>query len=87
MLRDLDRCRLTTEAVAQLLGLERRQVFRLKAYRTEGPAGTDRGASKLWGTLTKIYLRATSSLAMPPPRTVTSRNPQLTANSVMKASW
>ena len=39
-LRDLDRCRLTTAAAAQLLGLERRQVFRLlKAYRTEGPAG------------------------------------------------
>jgi hypothetical protein len=31
---------LTTEAAARLLGLERRQVFRLlKAYRTEGPAG------------------------------------------------
>jgi hypothetical protein len=36
-LRDLDQKRLTTEAAAQLLGLERRQVFRLlKAYRTEG---------------------------------------------------
>ena len=40
MLRDLDRRRLTTEAAGQLLGLERRQVFRLlKAYRTAGPAG------------------------------------------------
>jgi hypothetical protein len=40
VLQDLDRRRLTTPAAAQLLGLERRQVFRLlKAYRTEGPAG------------------------------------------------
>ncbi|MBV8505355.1 MAG: ISNCY family transposase [Alphaproteobacteria bacterium] len=40
VLRDLDQCRLTTAAAAQLLGLERRQVFRLlKAYRTEGPVG------------------------------------------------
>jgi hypothetical protein len=40
VLRDLDQCRLTTDAATQLLGLERRQVFRLlKAYRTEGPAG------------------------------------------------
>jgi hypothetical protein len=40
VLRDLDQKRLTTEAAGQLLGLERRQVFRLlKAYRTEGPAG------------------------------------------------
>jgi hypothetical protein len=40
VLRDLDQKRLTTEAAAQLLGLERRQVFRLlKAYRTEGPTG------------------------------------------------
>src|SRR5215471_7802630 len=40
VLRDLDQKRLTTEAAAQLLGLERRQVFRLlKAYRTEGPKG------------------------------------------------
>jgi hypothetical protein len=29
VLRDLDQKRLTTEAAAQLLGLERRQVFRL----------------------------------------------------------
>jgi hypothetical protein len=29
MLRDLDQRRLTTEAATQLLGLERRQVFRL----------------------------------------------------------
>src|SRR5215472_8414428 len=37
VLRDLDRKRLTTQAAAQLLGLERRQVFRLsKAYGTEG---------------------------------------------------
>ena len=40
VLRDLDRRRLTTAAATQLLGLERRQVFRLlKAYRSEGPAG------------------------------------------------
>ena len=40
VLRDMDQRRLTTEAAAQLLGLERRQVFRLlKAYRVEGPAG------------------------------------------------
>src|ERR1700745_2963001 len=40
VLRDLDPRRLTTVAAAQLLGLERRQVFRLlKAYRTEGPVG------------------------------------------------
>lgn len=40
VLRDLDRQRLTTAAAAELLGLERRQVFRLlKAYRAEGAAG------------------------------------------------
>ena len=40
VLRDLDRKRLKTKTAAQLLGLERRQVFRLlKAYRNEGPAG------------------------------------------------
>src|SRR5215469_16577962 len=40
VLRDLDQKRLTTEAAPQLLGLERRQVFRLlKAYRIEGAAG------------------------------------------------
>ena len=40
VLRDLDHGRLTTQAAAQLLGLERRQVFRLlKAYRTEGATG------------------------------------------------
>jgi transposase len=40
VLRDLDQRRLTAAAAAQLLGLERRQVYRLlKAYRTEGPAG------------------------------------------------
>jgi hypothetical protein len=40
VLRDLDQRRLTTTAAAQLLGLERRQVFRLlKAYRTAGPPG------------------------------------------------
>jgi Winged helix-turn helix len=40
VLRDLDRKRLKTKAAGQLLGLERRQVFRLlKAYRKEGPAG------------------------------------------------
>ena len=40
VLRDVDQGRLTTEAAAQLLGLERRQVFRLlKAYRIDGPTG------------------------------------------------
>jgi len=40
MLQDLDRRRLTPAAAGQLLGLERRQVFRLlKAYRIEGPIG------------------------------------------------
>jgi hypothetical protein len=40
VLRDLDQRRLTITAAAQLLGLERRQVFRvLKSYRTWGPAG------------------------------------------------
>src|ERR1700676_2322426 len=40
VLRGLDQRRLTITAAAQLLGLERRQVFRLlKAYRTEGRAG------------------------------------------------
>jgi hypothetical protein len=40
VLRDLDHRRLTTAAAAQLLGLERRQVFRLlKAYRAEGATG------------------------------------------------
>src|ERR1700757_1171371 len=40
VLRDLDRKRLTTKAAAQLLGLERRQVFRLlKVYRAEGATG------------------------------------------------
>src|SRR3954453_17431726 len=40
VLRDLDQQRLTPAAAAQLLGLERHQVFRLlKAYRAEGAAG------------------------------------------------
>ena len=40
MVQDLDRQRLTTAAAGQLLGLERRQVFRLlKAYRAEGATG------------------------------------------------
>jgi hypothetical protein len=40
VLRDLDQRRLTPAAAGQLLGLERRQVFRLlKAYRIEGPTG------------------------------------------------
>ena len=40
VLQDLDRQRLTTAAAGQLLGLERRQVFRLlKAFRIEGPNG------------------------------------------------
>src|SRR5437868_13253266 len=40
VLQDLDRRRLTTAAAGQLVGLERRQVFRLlKAYRIEGPTG------------------------------------------------
>jgi transposase len=40
VLRDLDQRGLTPAAAARLLGLERRQVFRLlRAYRAEGPAG------------------------------------------------
>jgi len=40
VLRDLDRQRLTITAATELLGLERRQVFRLlKVYRAEGAAG------------------------------------------------
>jgi hypothetical protein len=40
VLRDMDQRRLTTEAAAQLLGLERRQVLRLlKTYRSEGATG------------------------------------------------
>jgi hypothetical protein len=40
VLRDLDQRRLTTTAAVQLLGLERRQVFRLlRSYRTGGPVG------------------------------------------------
>src|SRR3954451_11018452 len=40
VLRDLDQRRLTPTAAAQLLGLERRQVFRLlKVYRTGGAPG------------------------------------------------
>jgi Winged helix-turn helix len=40
VLRDLDQRRLTTATAGQLLGLERRQVFRLlKAYRRDGPTG------------------------------------------------
>ena len=40
VLRDLDQRRLSVKTAAQLLGLERRQVFRLvKAYRSEGATG------------------------------------------------
>ena len=40
VVQDLDRRRLTTATAGQLLGLERRQVFRLlKAYRIEGATG------------------------------------------------
>ena len=40
VLQDLDRRRLTAAAAGQLLGLERRQVFRLlKAYRIKGAPG------------------------------------------------
>lgn len=40
VLRDLDHKRLTTQAAVRLLGLGRRQVFRLlKAYRSEGATG------------------------------------------------
>ena len=40
VLRDMDQRRLTSEAAAQLLGFERRQVFRLlKTYRSEGATG------------------------------------------------
>jgi transposase len=39
-LRDLDQDRLTIEAAQQLLGLSRRQIFRLlKAYRLKGSTG------------------------------------------------
>ena len=38
LLRDLDQRRLTVETTAQLLGLERRQVFRLLKRRTEARA-------------------------------------------------
>ena len=42
VLRDLDQKRLTTAAAAQLLGLERRQVFRLlKARPGRGCEGSD----------------------------------------------
>jgi hypothetical protein len=51
VLRDLDRGRLTTEAAAQLLRLEGRQIYRpLKAYRTDGATGLvskRRGAAAL----------------------------------------
>ena len=40
ILRDVDEGRLTIEAAGQLLGLGRRQVFRMmKAFRSEGPKG------------------------------------------------
>src|ERR1700760_2198675 len=40
VLRDLDRQRLTTATAGQVLGIWRRQVFRLlKAFRLEGPTG------------------------------------------------
>jgi hypothetical protein len=40
VLRDLSQKRLTTEAAAKLLGLERRKVFRLlNAYRAEDAMG------------------------------------------------
>jgi predicted DNA-binding protein (UPF0251 family) len=45
-LRDLDQKRLTTKPAAQLLGLERRQVFRLlKAYQSGGATGLSRSAA------------------------------------------
>src|SRR3954464_2195539 len=61
VLRDLDQQRLRPTAAAQLLGLGRRQVFRLlKAYRAEGAAGlvskrrgcpsNRRQPSELWTT-------------------------------------
>jgi hypothetical protein len=46
VLRDLDQRRLIATAAAQLLGIERRQVFRLlRAYRAEGPAGLGAGVA------------------------------------------
>ena len=43
VLRDLDQHRLTTTAAAQLLGLERRQAYRLlKVYRAEDLGQADR---------------------------------------------
>jgi predicted DNA-binding protein (UPF0251 family) len=51
VLRDLDQKRLTTEAAGQLLGLERRQVFRLlKAYRIEGAIGLSRSDAEVVAT-------------------------------------
>jgi hypothetical protein len=60
LLRDLDQRRLTVETTAQLLGLERRQVFRLlKAYRSEGATGL---ISRRRGTLLVFIDDATSRL-------------------------
>src|SRR5271167_986331 len=54
VLRDLDHRRLTSAAAAQLLGLERRQVFRLlKVYRTDGSDGSDLKAARLSEQSTK----------------------------------
>jgi predicted DNA-binding protein (UPF0251 family) len=48
VLRDLDQRRLSVKMAAQLLGLERRQVFRLvKAYRSEGAPGVDHETARM----------------------------------------
>jgi hypothetical protein len=77
VLRDLDQRRLTTEAAGQLLGLERRQVFRLlKAYRTAGPTGLiskQRGRPGNRRKPAQIYSRprgTEGSNSVPPPGSV-----------------
>jgi hypothetical protein len=58
VIQDLDRGRLTTAATGQLLGLGRRQVFRLlKAYRTA--ARTPTAVTFLNGRNGDIYLADT----------------------------
>jgi hypothetical protein len=59
VLQDLDRRRLTTAAAGQLLGLHRRQVFRLlKVYRIEGSDRPDLETSwspwESWKTLLSV---------------------------------
>src|SRR4051812_29715170 len=72
VLRDLDQRRLTPVAAAQLLRLERRQVFRLlKVYRTEGAAGlVSKRRGRPGNRRQPAELRATA-LVCPPDRDVT----------------